>query len=97
MPDLTPVVVALLMCAASCAPRDPVPPWDAAEIVRDVSPDLALLEKAPVEFSEIHILARRVDTHPDRPQERRFETALLWGRIGPAGAPIACGFKGGVG
>jgi hypothetical protein len=94
-----------LLCTAACAPSDPAPPWDAGAIVRDLASDLTLLEEAPFEFSEVVMLAWRVDTGPDpsllppiplpggsgvvRPPKPRIERALLWGRRGPAGAPIA--------
>lgn len=93
-----------LLSVASCAPADPVPPWEPDEMVRQLLPDLRYFEGPPPEFSETEILAWRIDSEPGQPsrpripvpggsgfmppQERRVERALLWRRRGPRSAPL---------
>jgi hypothetical protein len=88
---------------ASCAPADPPSPWDLDEIVRELAPDLHHFEGMPSEFSEVEILAWRIDVRPSLrppppipapdgpgvlpPREDRVETALLWRRRSRGGAP----------
>ena len=97
------IAVLSLLALTSCAPADPQPPWDADEMVRQLTSDLRRFEGLSAELSDCVILAWRVDARPGVPtlpriplpdgsgfvstKEGRVEIVLLWGRIGPASAP----------
>ena len=102
--SLSIVAVGVLSVAlASCVPADDNPPWDTAEMIKELTSDLRRFEKLPTEFSEAHLLAWRIDTRPSSTSTPsipipggsglmptppdRIEVALLWGRVGAEGAP----------
>jgi hypothetical protein len=97
------LALAWLFVVTSCTPADPVPPWETAEMVRELTSDLRLFEGLQSEFTDVVILAWRIDTRPGvavlpriplpdgsgfvPPKEERVEIALLWGQTGPDRAP----------
>jgi hypothetical protein len=96
-------VGALSVALASCVPADRSPPWDTAEMIRELTSELRTFEQLPADFSEALVLAWRIDTRPASTSTPpiplpggsgfmptppdRIEVALLWGRIRPGGAP----------
>jgi hypothetical protein len=97
------LIGALCLALTSCASADQAPPWDSAEMIRELTSELRLFEGLPSEFSEALVLAWRIDTRPATTsspripvpggsgfmptQPDRIEVALLWGRVVPQRGP----------
>ena len=82
-----PVVAAIAVSMTACGLSDPAPPWDTVRIVRDLTSELRRFEGQAADFEQVEVLGWRVDALGRG--DRVVQIVLLWGRTGPADAPIA--------
>ena len=82
--SVRPAVAATFLLVASCGVSDSPPPWGTHQMLAELTSDLRRFEGLTTDFDQVEVLAWRRDA---RGRKDRVETALIWGRTGPADAP----------